>query len=32
MYVQRAWSPNAPRAARDQLDSIVDSIRFSFRD
>ena len=32
MYVQRVWSPNAPRTARNQLNSIMDSIRFSFRE
>ena len=32
MYVQRAWSQNAPHAARSQLDSVIDSIRFSFRE
>ena len=32
IYVQRAWSPNAPRSARRELDSIIDSVRFSFRE
>jgi hypothetical protein len=28
IYVQRAWTPNAPLTARDELDSVIDSIRF----
>jgi len=31
IFVQRAWSPNAPQGVRRQLDSIIDSIRFTFR-
>jgi len=27
IYVQRAWTPNAPRTIRDQLDGVIDSIR-----
>lgn len=29
IYVQKAWTPNAPRHVRDQLDGVVDSIRFT---
>jgi hypothetical protein len=29
IYVQSAWTPNAPRWARDELDGVIDSIRLS---
>jgi hypothetical protein len=29
IYVQKAWTPNAPRHIRDQLDGVVGSIRIS---
>jgi len=29
IYVQKAWTPNAPLHIRDQLDGVVDSIRIS---
>ena len=29
LYVQKAWTPNAPRHILDQLDGVVDSIRIS---
>jgi hypothetical protein len=28
IYVQKAWTPNAPTAVRSELDSVIDSIRF----
>jgi hypothetical protein len=28
IYVQSAWTPNAPSTARSQLDGLIDSIRF----
>lgn len=30
VYVQKIWTRNAPPAARAELDSVVDSIRFSY--
>lgn len=29
LYVQKIWSPNAPRHARDELDAVIDSIRIA---
>jgi len=31
IYVQRAWTPNAPESAIDELDSVIDSIQFGTR-
>jgi hypothetical protein len=30
IYVQKLWSPNAPRTARGELDSVIDSIRITY--
>jgi hypothetical protein len=30
IYVQKTWSPNAPRTARSQLDSVIDSLRLTY--
>jgi hypothetical protein len=30
IYVQKIWSPNAPRTARRELDSVIDSIRITY--
>jgi hypothetical protein len=30
IYVQKIWSPNAPRTARTELDSVIDSIRLTY--
>jgi hypothetical protein len=29
IYVQKLWSRTAPRSAKDELDSVIDSIRFT---
>ena len=32
IYVQRAWTPNAPDSARGELDGVIDSLEFGTRE